>query len=462
MSRLWSDHVAGLSPYVPGEQVKLDNLLKLNTNEHPFGPSPKALEAIRQAATDDLRLYPSYSAQELRDAIAEAGYTPVSVEAATVEMECAYAIGSYLGLAEQPKMGTAMGRTDGLLQLRAIVAPFEMQIAELNVAIGEYLRKAVAAKKRLTPARPALFVNPMTLDFGKEVQGKIIETSFQVENRGNVPMSFSVVPDCSCFTLSYKSILEPGSTGLVRVFIDSTEFPGPFNKGLFVFSGDPEIPQRRIAVTGSVEPQYRIVTADNSGTIQMDDSGAKGVFYFLTAPDAPVAVKQVTLSGVNGIADIEPWKGVIADPALNEPARERSGYKITVLMSPSQIRGRVMGTMRVQTDSGTFPNILYSFYVQRGIAANPTTLFLGDISREPHRAWIMLSRPGKPFKVLNISSTNPHLKASVEALPTVGDYKLVVEYSGKGDLGPLTGVVTVTTDDPGQPKIEIPVQGNVT
>ncbi len=70
MSRLWSDHVAELSPYVPGEQVKLDKLLKLNTNEHPFGPSPHVLEAIRQAATDDLRLYPSYSAQELRDAVA--------------------------------------------------------------------------------------------------------------------------------------------------------------------------------------------------------------------------------------------------------------------------------------------------------------------------------------------------------------------------------------------------------
>ncbi|HRL22906.1 MAG TPA: histidinol-phosphate transaminase, partial [Alcaligenes sp.] len=72
MSRLWSDHVAELSPYVPGEQVKLDKLLKLNTNEHPFGPSPHVLEAIRQAATDDLRLYPSYSAQELREAVAHA------------------------------------------------------------------------------------------------------------------------------------------------------------------------------------------------------------------------------------------------------------------------------------------------------------------------------------------------------------------------------------------------------
>ena len=80
MSRLWSDHVAELSPYVPGEQAKLDKLLKLNTNEHPFGPSPRVLEAIRQAATDDLRLYPSYSAQELREAVAQVhGVQPANV-----------------------------------------------------------------------------------------------------------------------------------------------------------------------------------------------------------------------------------------------------------------------------------------------------------------------------------------------------------------------------------------------
>lgn len=70
MSRLWSDHVVGLTPYLPGEQVKLDNMLKLNTNEHPNGPSPRALEAIRQAANDDLRLYPPVNSLALRQAIA--------------------------------------------------------------------------------------------------------------------------------------------------------------------------------------------------------------------------------------------------------------------------------------------------------------------------------------------------------------------------------------------------------
>ncbi len=71
MSRLWSDHVAGLKPYVPGEQVRLDNLLKLNTNEHPNGPSPLALKAIRDAANEDLRLYPPINSVELRHAIAQ-------------------------------------------------------------------------------------------------------------------------------------------------------------------------------------------------------------------------------------------------------------------------------------------------------------------------------------------------------------------------------------------------------
>lgn len=70
MSRFWSAVVHGLTPYVPGEQPKLDNLVKLNTNEHPYGPSPKALEAIRAATGDGLRLYPDPNADALKAALA--------------------------------------------------------------------------------------------------------------------------------------------------------------------------------------------------------------------------------------------------------------------------------------------------------------------------------------------------------------------------------------------------------
>ncbi len=69
MSRFWSPVVHSLSPYVPGEQPKQDGLVKLNTNENPYPPSPRVLAAIA-AATDRLRLYPDPRASALREAIA--------------------------------------------------------------------------------------------------------------------------------------------------------------------------------------------------------------------------------------------------------------------------------------------------------------------------------------------------------------------------------------------------------
>ena len=69
MSRFWSDVVKGLKPYVPGEQPKLANLVKLNTNENPYGPSPRALDAIRAVTDDSLKLYPDPNAEQLKRAI---------------------------------------------------------------------------------------------------------------------------------------------------------------------------------------------------------------------------------------------------------------------------------------------------------------------------------------------------------------------------------------------------------
>ncbi|MDO9051737.1 MAG: histidinol-phosphate transaminase [Methylotenera sp.] len=72
MSKYWSDIVHKLTPYVPGEQPKLDNLVKLNTNENPYGPSPKVIAALKLEAADTLRLYPDPNSDALKAAIAEA------------------------------------------------------------------------------------------------------------------------------------------------------------------------------------------------------------------------------------------------------------------------------------------------------------------------------------------------------------------------------------------------------
>ena len=72
--RFWSPEVRELEPYVPGEQPKIQNLLKLNTNENPYPPSPKVVEAVQKVlenSADALRLYPDPDASELKQAIAK-------------------------------------------------------------------------------------------------------------------------------------------------------------------------------------------------------------------------------------------------------------------------------------------------------------------------------------------------------------------------------------------------------
>jgi histidinol-phosphate aminotransferase len=70
MSRFWSSLTHKLRPYVPGEQPHMAELVKLNTNESPIGPSPRVLAAIRAEAADTLRLYPDPQATALRAALA--------------------------------------------------------------------------------------------------------------------------------------------------------------------------------------------------------------------------------------------------------------------------------------------------------------------------------------------------------------------------------------------------------
>ena len=86
MSKYWSAITRKLTPYVPGEQPKLTKLVKLNTNENPYPPSPRAVAAMRdELGTDgaNLRLYPDPNADRLKAAVAHSfaahGITPAHV-----------------------------------------------------------------------------------------------------------------------------------------------------------------------------------------------------------------------------------------------------------------------------------------------------------------------------------------------------------------------------------------------
>lgn len=71
MNRYWSNILNEIDPYVPGEQPQDKKYIKLNTNENPYPPSPRVMEAVKKSANEDLRLYPDPDCCVLRSAIAE-------------------------------------------------------------------------------------------------------------------------------------------------------------------------------------------------------------------------------------------------------------------------------------------------------------------------------------------------------------------------------------------------------
>lgn len=71
MSKFWSKRTHELDPYTPGEQPQDQQYIKLNTNENPYPPSPLAIDAMREASSESMRLYPDPNAKVLKQAIAD-------------------------------------------------------------------------------------------------------------------------------------------------------------------------------------------------------------------------------------------------------------------------------------------------------------------------------------------------------------------------------------------------------
>jgi len=117
MSEYWNTRIKNLSPYVPGEQPKDRRFIKLNTNENPYPPSPKVIEAIQKAANESLRLYPDPECTEFRKAAAERyGVKAEQVFAGNGSDEIlAFAYGAFFESAKESAAGTNIEKIQPIL-----------------------------------------------------------------------------------------------------------------------------------------------------------------------------------------------------------------------------------------------------------------------------------------------------------------------------------------------------------
>jgi hypothetical protein len=333
------------------------------------------------------------------------GDPPRSSETYDAAGEAAYAIGAALGLARRPRPGSAMSRTEGMYSKPPAVSASERALVQEVIRISDLLRKAAKDHTKISIGSPEAFVDVKSLEGGTALQGGRMPMSFMVANRGDGPLLFHVVPDCSCFILGYNGVVGPGQSQLVTIDIRTLEFPGP---------------------------------------------------YLTVHPDTDLKIKRADTSGLPAEVQWEPWAGVI--PGQKEKKR---GWKLDVHILPTSLTGRLPITVTVETDSPLFKQIYHMLNVQTGIIADPPTVNFGTTRNEPLRAFTYVSRPGTPFTVTKVEVDSKVFKARIDGKKTGDRIKVTVEYDGTGVFGSLSGVLTIHTDDPKQKVIRIPLRGMI-
>lgn len=378
----------------------------------------------------------------------------------SIHNEIMFAVGSYLGMTSSPYPGTIMGRTDLQMQYRSTPESSEIGSFRVINEATQRLLTAITKKQKLAPAKPKASFSPAVVERGPVIQGTPIQFSVQVNNIGNAPLSFRVVPDCGCVTASLVAPIQAGSSAAVPIHVDTTEINGELNKHLILISNDIEQPIQRFPIHIKTTPRYRFLS-NNPSVLIVDEAGLD-TDVFLTSPtERPLEITGVEISGNPGSATFEAWKGDMADPELNDPVKPRSGYRIKVRLETPQVSGRSAAMLVVKTNDPKYPVIRHTLFAQKGIAVMPASVFFGDMGKAVREASFMINRPNKPFKILKIESDSSFVDATATPVNGESEYKITCRYNGKAPLGDFRATLTIHTDAPKQPKIRVGVMGIV-
>lgn len=377
-----------------------------------------------------------------------------------IQNEVAHAIGLYLGLDRSLRPGSTRFRTDlsgsGLIP----VGGQELYLSRRLSQVVETLNKAVATKTPLTPARPKIFLEVSQLKLPAVVQGGEQSFRIQVTNNGNAPLSLFVEPDCGCLAPFAPPEILPGVSAQIVVRVNTIDYVGKIRKWLFVHSNDPEFPSRDIPVDLTINPVFRIVRPGPS-ILQMGEEDVTAEAYLWFGDGAKISPTAARVDGIRSEVEMEPWEGMMADPELGEAAVLRKGYRLKMRFQSTYIPGRSTASIVVTTDHPIFKTLRASLGFQRGIVALPERLYLGEIEKSANRSMFLVSRPGQDFKITKIETNSPFLKAVSYPVQGAWEYRINVELTGEQDSGQFEGVVTIYTDDPKQPKLEIKVEATI-
>jgi hypothetical protein len=321
-----------------------------------------------------------------------------------------------------------------------------------------------------TPAAPAAgakkpkatAVEPIK-DVGNVSKGEKITHDFMIKNDGDADLQITnVQPACGCTVAEFDKVIKPGQTGKVHAVVDTTTFNGPIAKGISVFTNDPATPQIELTLRAKVEPyisvkpgyaRYIIVQGEQQqGTITQSLWAADGASWDIIGVQSPYPYLKVTYRE--------------AKPEERVPDAKGKQWQVEMTLANDAKVGPLSDYVSVNTNhpKQKLVQIPVSGFVRPVIAVTPPVADFGKIElKEPlHKAVNIHNFATEKIKVTGIDPNLPAgIETKLEPLEEGREYQVKVVLNPSLPKGPFNGKLTIHTDSPKAPVIEVEFKGIV-
>jgi hypothetical protein len=323
---------------------------------------------------------------------------------------------------------------------------------------------AVPAPPAATGARPkAVVVDPIR-DVGPVAKGEKLNQDFEIRNDGNAPLEIiEVKPACGCTVASFDKSVAPGKSGKVHVVLETVTFTGPISKGVTVFTSDPANPQIELTVRAKVVPYIEVKPGYARYVIVRGEAKEGNIAQTLWASDgSPMEVVKVE----------SPWpyltvgfrqaqegeRAPDVDPKIKQ-------WRVDVKLSSDAPVGPLAGYVTVHTTHAKqkLVEIPVSGFVRPVVAVTPPKADFGELEiKGPVRKTLEVrSFSTEPVKLIGVDPVGQGIETKIESLQEGRDYVVRVTLNPGMPKGPFHNKLTIHTDSPKSPVVEVELTGTV-
>ena len=338
-----------------------------------------------------------------------------------------------------------------------------MKTVILALCAALWVAASLLAADAPAKGKPKATVAEPIKDVATVPKGQKIIHDFVIKNEGDADLMITnVQPACGCTVAEFDKLIKPGATGKVHAVVDTSTFSGPITKGVTVFTNDPDHPQIDLTIHAKIEPYIsvkpgyaRYITVQGEpqeGNIAQTLWAPDGTSWDITSADSPFPYLTVTYHE--------------AKPEERLPDVKGKQWKVEMKLSNSAKVGPLADYVTVHTNhpKQQIVQIPISGFVRPVIAVTPPTADFGKIElKEPlKKALSVRNFATEPIKVTSIDPNLPKgIETKLEALEEGRVYQVRVILSPEIGKGPFHGKLTLHTDSPKMPTIEVEFKGIV-